>query len=232
MRRSLYTLALLIALFACSGSADAALTATARGTGGNNTGATSVTVTPQSNLAAGSMGVIMIALDNAGTAGSATVCAASMTDSVNNAWTRQQNGLFDNGAASAGVEIAFYTAKLTTAFTTADNVVVSFGSTSVTAKAWALWEIAPAAGKTVSYITGAIGTGSTTGTPTITTGTITNGDAVIGGGGAESADTWAGDADTTNGSWSTHQHTAFGSGTTGMSVTSQVKVVSADATQT
>lgn len=204
-----------------------------RGSGNHNSSAASITITPGSNSASGSMGVLVVALDNGGSAGANTIAPTSATDSVGNVWTLRINPLFDNGAASAGVEVAFYTAPLTTAFTTSNNVVLTWlSSTSITAKAWALFEVVPTAGKTISYITGAAGTGSTTGTPTVTTGSITSGDVVIGGGGAESADTWAGDADTSNGSWSTHQHNAAGTGTSGMSVTAQSKVVTGTATQT
>jgi hypothetical protein len=232
MRRLLPSILLLLALVGlASTQAQAALTVTARGTGGNNTGATTLVVTPASNLAAGSAGVLVVALDNAGSGGASPTTGASETDSVGNVWTRRANPIYDPGAASAGVEVAFFTATLTTALTTSNSLTLNFANT-VTAKAWALWEVAPGAGKIVSYVTGAAGTGSATGTPTVTTGSITNGDVVIGGGGAESANTWTGDSDTTNGNWSTQQANGFGTGTSGMSVTSQAKVVTADATQT
>jgi hypothetical protein len=222
------------ALLAFCLQTQAAITVTARGTGGNNSAATSLTITPGSNLAKDSMGVLVVALDNAGSAGASAIAPATATDSVNNVWTLRVNPLFDNGAASAGVELAFYTAPLNTAFTTTNNLVISWaGSTSVTAKAWALWEVIPTNGtKQIQYVTGASGTGSTTGTPTITTSSITSGDVVIGGGGAESASTWTGDADTSNGSWSSQQATGFGTGTSGMSVTSQSKVTTGTGTQT
>lgn len=223
----------LFLLLACAWTTQAAITVQSRGTGGNTTGATSVTVTPASNLAAGSMGVIVVAADNAGAAGSATNCNASMTDSVGNTWTRRLDVLFDNGAASAGIELCMYTGALTTAFTTANNVVVGFGN-SVTAKSWALTEIVPTSALThsISFVTGAGGTGATSGTPTVTTSSINNGNVVIGGGASESSLTWTGDADTTNGSWTNEQEIGNGTGTSGAAVTSQAKVVTATATQT
>ena len=228
MKRLLLLLLLLLLL---SASSEAAITVTARGSGNNGTSATSVNISPATTIAAGSMGVICIAVNNAGSGGASTICAASMTDSVGNLWTERQNGLYDNGAANAGVEIAVYTATISTQVTSSDTITVSF-STATSAKAWAVWELSVAGGKVAQYVTGAIGTGSTTGTPTITTGSITSGDAVVGLGGSESDDTWTGDSDTTNGSWSTKQSNANGTGTSGMSVISQVKVVSATATQT
>ena len=209
-----------------------AITATARGTGGNNTAATSIVCTPTSTIPAASAGVLVLAADNAAGGGAAQL-PASVTDSVGNVWTRQLNPLYDPGAGSAGVELAFYVcADLTTALTSANNITFS-GLASTTAKAYAFWQVAPTGATTkISYVTGAAGTGAASATPTVTTSSIPTGDIVIGGGGAESASTWTGDADTTNGSWSAQQAAGFGTGTSGMSVTTQYKVVTATATQT
>lgn len=223
------TLALFCLLLFAS-QAHAALTVSSRGTGGNNTGATGLTVTPGSNFTAGSLGVLVIALDNSGSAGANTVSPATATDSASGTWTRQQNGLFDNGAASAGAEVSVYTIP-STSLTTAGSITVTF-SNSVTAKAWALWEVTADAGKIATYLTGGVGTGATS-NPTVTTSSITSGDAVIGVTAAEaSAASITGDADTTNGTWSTAQTAGFGSGTSGMTVSSQSKVTTATAAQT
>lgn len=212
-------------------SLKAAITGTDRGSGNNNISSGSLSVTPTSNFTSNSFGVLCIALDNSGTAGANTISPATATDSAGNTWTLRQNNLFDNGAASAGVEIAIYTAKISS-LTTAQSITVTWTSTTPTAKVWTLNEFTAGTGKLINYVTGAIGTGSTTGTPTITSGSLNNGDAIVGMGGAESSDTWAGDADTTNGSWSTHQHNVAGSGATGMSITSQRKIVSSSGSQT
>lgn len=223
--------ALLMLLLLC-GPVSAAVTIQSRGTGGNGTGAGTLTITPGSDLAAGSMGVIVLALDNSGAAGSNTTCNASMVDSVGNTWTERLDVVFDNGAASAGAELCIYTGALTTAFTTADNVVVGFG-TSPAAKSWALLEVVPTSALFVmSFVDGAGGTGATSGTPTVTTSSITSGNVVIGGGSSESTLTWTGDADTSNGSWTNEQERGQGTGTTGIAVTSQAKVVTGTATQT
>lgn len=222
----------LLFVLLCCWSALGAVTASSRGTGGNASGATSVTVTPASNLAAGSTGVIVVAADNAGAGGNAANCNASMTDSVNNTWTKRLDVWFDNGAASAGIELCIYTAHLSTAFTTANNVVVGFGN-SVTAKSWTLTELIPTSvAFMLSFVTGAGGTGATSGTPTVTTGSITSGDVVVGGGAAEATLAWTGDADSTNGTWANEQEIGNGTGTSGAAVTSQIKVVTATATQT
>jgi hypothetical protein len=224
----LRTLAIVCALAV---SARAAVTVTARGTSGNNTGATTLAITPGSNLAAGSMGVLVVACDNAGNG--TTIHPTSFTDSVGNTWTQRLNALYDPVGANAGVDVGFYTAHLSVAVTTSNNITITWaGGNSVTAKAYALWEVTPTSASFVlSYITGAAGTGAASASPTVTTGSITSGDVVIAGGGAESASTWSGDADSTNGSWSTQQTAAGGTGNTGMSVTSQYKVVTGTATQ-
>jgi hypothetical protein len=210
-----------------------ALTGTDRGSGNNNTAATTLTISPGSNFSGYSFGVLCIALDNAGSAGGTVAAPATATDSLGQIWTRRINPLFDNTAASAGVETACYTAWVA-GFNTTDSLTLTWAAgVSPTAKAYTFAEFTSnTAWAGISYITGAAGTGGTSGVPTVTTGSITSGDVVIGWGGAESADTWAGDADATSGSWSTHQHNAAGTGTTGMSVTSQYKIVTATATQT
>lgn len=208
------------------------LTGNDRGTAGNNSSASSLTITFPQAMAAGSLGILGIALDNAGSGGSNAVAPLSAVDSVGNTWTRRQSAIHDPGAASAGVELAIYTCDIQVAITTSTTLVLSFG-TNVTAKAGGLHEVSSDVSiKRPRYKTGGVGTGATTGTPTVTTASITNGNMVIGVGGAESASTWTGDADTTNGSWSAQQAVGFGSGNSGMSTTSQRKIVTATATQT
>jgi hypothetical protein len=209
-----------------------ALTGTDRGSGNNNVAGTSLVVTPVSNYAASSFAVLVGAYDNSGANGADPF--SSIVDSVGNTWTSRQAALFDPGAASAGVTLRMFTSDMTVStLTTANNITISFGANSTTAKAWVLHEITSnVVGATISYVQGNVGAGVTSAAPTITTASITIGNAVIGAGAAESANTWAGDADTTNGNWSTQQSNAAGTGAAGMSVTSQRKIVTASATQT
>lgn len=210
----------------------AALTGTDRGSGNNNTAGASLTVTPTSNFTSNSYGVLCIALDNSGTAGNTLISPASVSGSDGSTWTRRPNSLFDNGAASAGVEVVIYTSNATS-LTTAQSITVTWTSTTPTAKAWVLHEVTAGVGKIVSFRVSDVGIGATTASPAFTTNpSVNNGEIIIGMGGSESSDTWTGDSDTTNGSWSTQQHNVAGSGTTGMSITSQRKVVNATGTQT
>lgn len=207
-----------------------ALAAADRGSGADSSAGTSLIITPATNLSQLSWAVLAVAYDNSGASGADPF--TSITDSGSNAWASRQAGLYDPGVASDGVCVRIFTCtQLRKFLTTADTITLSFGS-SVTAKAWALFDVTAGAGMTVAYITGAVSVGSASATPTITSSSITNGDMIVGAGAAESPDTWAGDADVSNGSWSTQQHNGTGAGVAGMSVTTQRKVVTGSATQT
>ena len=229
--RILYLILLL--LLCAVPSVAQTLTATSRGTGQNAVAAANITITPGTNLAAGSMGVLVIAMDNTGSGGNTPASPVTETDSVGNVWYRRLNIIYDPGAANAGVEVSFYTAYLSTALTTSNNLVFDFVSVQPPSKAWTLTEIVPPVGYRVSFVNGACDDvcGAASAAPSVTTSSITNKDVVIGGGGSESSLTWTGDADTTNGSWANEQEVGAGSGATGIAVTSQIKIVTATATQ-
>lgn len=205
-----------------------ALTAANRGSGGNATAATSITITPGSNFTAGALAVLAISYDNSGTQGADPF--TTITDSVGNTWTSRVNSLNDPGAASAGAAMRIFTSTIST-LTTANTITVNFGA-STTAKAWTLTEVASnVSGGVASYLTGAQATGSGT-TQTITTSSIAINNFVLGALGQEGNGTRTGDADTTNGTWSTAQATGFGTTTGGMEIISQYKIVTAAGTQT
>ncbi len=213
--------------------AQASLSSADRGVGGN-TGASTLSVAPTSNYTANSFAVLCLAYDNAGSAGSALIAPASATDTIGNVWTLRQNALFDNGAASAGMEIAIYT-SFVSSFPTSASLTITWSAGSPVAR-FALHEFTSTLGG-VAYVTGGVGTGvapsgGTTAAPSIVTSSITSGDAVIGVVGLEGTDTFTPDSDSTNGSWSTHQHSSTGSGTSAVTITSQRKVTTGTATQT
>lgn len=206
-----------------------ALTATNRGSGGNNTAATSLAISPGTNLTAGAFAILAVAYDNSGNQGSDPY--ASISDSVGNTWTSRVNSLNDPGAASAGAALRIFTSTVST-LTTANTITVSFGANNTTAKAWTLIEVTSnATNGSVVYVTGAQATGSGT-TQTITTSSIAINDLVFGALGQEGNGTRTGDADTLNGSWSTAQSAGFGTTTGGHEIISQYKIVTAAGTQT
>jgi hypothetical protein len=205
----------------------AAITVTDRGTGHNGTSEASTAMSPTSTIAAGSTGTLCIAADNAN--GTSTNMPTSITDSVGNVWYLVQGNAPSSGAANTSAEQAtFYAPNLTTQVTSSDTITVTYTAANVTAKCWAFYELAPAtAGNIIlhSQSPKASGFGNTASPSTgNSTQNISVGGVTIGMGAAESADTWVGDADTSNGSWSTKQSTAQGTGATGMSIITQYKV--------
>src|SRR5678815_994066 len=107
---------------------------------------------PASNFAAGATAVLCVAADNS-SSGGATNDFTTVTDTLGNTWTKQQAPVFDNGAASAGVQGAIYTTQQNGGtLTTSTTITVSFGSSPV-AKTWTLTEVTPAGGKSADIRT-------------------------------------------------------------------------------
>lgn len=213
-----------------------ALTVAARGTGTHNASATTFTLSPASNLAAGSWAVLVISADNAHTGGTAFT-TFTVTDDKANIWTRRVGPLYDPGAANAGVEGAQFTTDMAGGTLLSSTVITVTFDTAATAKAWVMWEVVPAAGKVVSAggaIPNGVSAGAATTTPTVTTDVLTSADVLIGALHNEygTAQTVTADADSSNGSWSAQQLAKIGTTAAGMTVASQVKVVTATATQT
>lgn len=208
-----------------------ALSETIRGSGNNTTSATSVQILPASVFAAGSTAILVLGYDNSGSGGIDPF--ASITDAHGNPWESVVNALYDPGAASAGVTLRIFLGRITTSLGIADAITVNF-STATVAKAWVLREvITNTANATIGVVSNGVSTGAATATPSVTTGPIaTVGDMVIGAGASESASTWVGDADTTGGSWTAQTTAAAGTGTSGIAVTTQSKVVNAVGSQT
>jgi hypothetical protein len=203
-----------------------ALTGTDRGTGTHNTSATSFTLNPGSNFTAGALAVICLAADNS-SSGGATNNITSVTDSLGNAWLALQKPIFDNGTASAGVQGGIFTTNQSAGtLQTGTTITVTFGTATV-AKTWTLMEVTAAAGYQAMVLTGANAAGqAASNAPTVTTGTIAVGDMVIATVAMEAGttQTLTGDADTTNGTWSTAQYAEIGSTTSGSAIGSQRKV--------
>ncbi len=207
-----------------------ALTGTDRGINEDiNSGNTGV-YSPDATIEVGSLAVFVLAYDNNGASGADPYTGIS--DTAGNTWTSRMNALYDPGAAAAGVTLRIFTCLVSTPITTFINVTVTFNA-AVVAKVGAWHEVTGSVG-VPTYSTGAAGVGAATATPTITTTSLTSGSMVIGAGSSESLNTWVGDADTTNGTWSTQMAAFGGTGTavSSIALTTQRKVVTATATQT
>lgn len=210
-----------------------ALTGTNRGGNSNNTSSTTFTLITAQSLAAGSLAVLCVAVDNSATSGNAH-STFTVTDTLGNTWTRRAAALIDPGAANAGHEGAIFTTPQDGGtIVSGTTITVTFG-TAATAKTMTLTEVSGTAG-TPTFVTSGVGTGGTgTTSPTITTGSIPDGDMVIAALFLEAGvtQTITQDSDTTNGSWSTQQTFEIGSTTSGSNIASQFKVVTATGTQT
>jgi hypothetical protein len=203
-----------------------ALSGTNRGTGGNNTASTTINISPASNFTVGSVAILAIAYDNAGSGGSDNF--SSITDS-NNTWNLMVNQLNDPGAANAGSVLRLYYSNVIS-LTTSNSITITF-SANVTAKAWTLTEILSDIG---SIIYSSIGAGGLSGNGTTQTINqfVINGGCVFGVLGQEGNGTRTGDSDTNNGSWSTAQSIGFGTTTGGQEIITQFKISTAQTTQT
>jgi hypothetical protein len=214
-----------------------AITGADRGTGTNVTATTFTTFSPATNFAAMSMAVLCVSADNSATSGSSNNIN-TVTDSHGNTWTKRASPLFDNGAASAGIQGAFFTSNMDKEIlTTGSTITTTFGA-NTTSDTWTLMEIVPTSSAyRIRFVDTANNTGATVtagGSMSLTTGSIAINNMVICAIFSESGtgQAYTADSDTTNGSWSTIQYAEVGTTATGNTIGSQRKVVSAAATQT
>ena len=211
-----------------------AITGTDRGTADVDTNATTATFSPASNFASGSWAVCCIAINNSNTNGGA-YSTFTLTDSLGNTWTRRVSVLNDPVGANAGVEGAIFTTSMNGGTLTTGTTITVTTNVATTRRCITLMEVVPTGGETISYVTG--GSSTYTGiSPTITTGSITNGNMVVAAMFNEYGDDLVvtQDSDTTNGTWSTQQTIGSIAAATGsgISIASQRKVVTSTATQT
>lgn len=200
-----------------------------RGTGGNTTGATTINISPASNFAANSFAVLALAYDNSGGGGADPY--SSITDNAGNTWTPRANGLNDPGAASAGSTLRIFTSPVAT-LNTSNTITVTFGSTT-TAKSWTLTEFtSDISTQTPAFLSAGTSTTGSTTTPSSNSTITQNGSVIFGAVANEGNATITADSDTTNGTWSTQQTVNNGTGTGGMQIASQYKIVNATGGQT
>lgn len=198
-----------------------ALSSTARGTGTHNSSSNSFTFVPASNLAAGSMAVLCIAIDSGGS-------SFSVSDTNGNTWTIRKSVLVGGSAGLRADALIATTSMDGGTITTGTTITISW-TTNVVAKCAALWEIV---GSSPTYVTGAAAAAFSTTSLTTTTSSITSGNIVIGSSSVESATTLTTDSDTSNGNWSTAQGTSVGSASSAMQISTQTKVTTGTGTQT
>lgn len=204
-----------------------ALTYTSRGVGTHLSPSTTLTLQPTSNFTDGALAIICIAADNSSSGGS-TNNIDSVTDSLGNKWVARTLPIFDNGAASAGVQGAIFTTDQSAGtITSTTDITISFSAKSTTAKTVAWLEVTAGAGKKAMFLTGANSTGQASSTsPTVTTSSIEVGDLVVAMVAIEAgtSNSYTDDADTTNGTWSAAQYAEIGTTSAGSALGVQTKV--------
>lgn len=184
--------------------------------------------------APGDVLLVIIAQDNGGTNGAQSMTAPTLINQTAGKGTvtqrRAQN--YDPGAVDAGITQGIFEVAITAPFETTDWIQANSSASDQIAVH--VVRLRPDPGFVLSF--GATGgtTGSSTNAPTTTTGSITSGDVVVAAYAGETNESITGDADTSNGSWSTQQQATANTGTVGTSVrvAAQWKVVTGTAAQT
>ncbi|WP_428673721.1 hypothetical protein [Reyranella sp.] len=181
--------------------------------------------------AVGTMLVLGVAADNAGTLGVPSL-STTVTDSAGNLWINRSLVNQTSGAASDGTTLGIWTCTVGTALV-AGTVTISF-SPDTAAKVAVLQKVTPGAGETVLVTAvgaGVFGNGTAWAAPAVS---VANGDTIFGFRAIETTSTTTADSDTTNGSWSSVYSAAASTGTTTSSqaIATQYKTVNATGDQT
>jgi len=211
-----------------------AVTFTGIGVANAASGTGQVVTTTGSSLLVNDILVVLMSYDNSGGGGAdpmtGTISASPASGSLG-ASVSAQTGLNDPGTASSGVCARCVAFRVTGQIVPTTNVTLSWTGT-VVARAVALMKVSSAlytAYRTNSGATGQNGVAVTT--VAHTTPSVTNGEGVLCWAAHENGAAITGDADTTNGSWSSVYGTFNGTGATGMAAYFQSKVVTGTATQ-
>lgn len=174
--------------------------------------------------------VVMVAADNNGTNGVASL-SNTVTDDAGNTYNLEFKLNRTGGTAADGITLGVWTSQVTKV-TSAATITTNY-SPNTTAKAVAVKKIVTARGKIPTIIAEGAGTtgSATSGTTTVS---VTSGDTILGVTAVEQSTIGTVDSDTSNGSWSTAQTASgdTGSNTGSATISSQQKTVSATGNQT
>jgi hypothetical protein len=208
-----------------------ALVITDAGRGASAASGASVLTGPSIDADAGDWLLAIVAADNAGAAGAASL--AGVADSQGNAWTRRALINRDPGNANTGITLGVYTGAITNAL--ANGTVTASFSPNTTAKVIHVYRVEPGSGEAVQFVAAdAAGSAGSTTAHAAAAVTVANGDTIFGIAALESSDVVTGDSDATNGSWSplASHVTNVGGGSDGNArAASQYKTVTATGSQ-
>ncbi|WP_119270848.1 hypothetical protein [Taklimakanibacter deserti] len=190
------------------------------------TQATGATVTAST----GDWLVAVVAADNDGSGGDASL--TSVSDTQSNTWTQRALINRDPGVAGNGATLGIFTAPVTNALSSG-TVTANF-SPNTAAKAIQVYRVQPGAGQQVLFVAAdATGTQDGNTTHAAATVSVTEGDTIFGAAAIETNTAVTGDSDTTNGNWSAviTRLANTGSDATSMTSSSQYKTVNATGNQ-
>jgi hypothetical protein len=172
--------------------------------------ANGTTVTALSvDAAVGDMLVVLVSADNAGSGGASTI--SSVTDNEGNSYSLIFALNRDPGAANEGVSLNAYSTIVTNTLSS-DSVTANFSGTT-RYKTVVVYKITPGASGVPTLRSVAAGATGSSSAPTVTSGTAEIDDIVFGVLGVEAiilTTNITGDADTTNGSWSSISSATYG----------------------
>jgi hypothetical protein len=196
----------------------------------STTSNTAINMTIQATVASGNLIRVWVGFDNTGTS-TPTVSSIAKPAGEVNSWVKVTEHASSTATPNAGMRGEMWCIATTVAWP-ATTYAITFSAT-ITAKTAIVDEFSGC----TTTLRGTAGTGTATGgSPTSTTGGTApvTGDLVLGGAAFESNAVPTGDADTSNGSWSTAnaQATSSGGATANCSVIGQYKIVTGGGHQT
>lgn len=177
---------------------------------------------------------VMVSADNQGSGGASSI--SSVTDSAGNTYTMRRITNYDPGGASDGITLGIFTSTLTGALSSG-TVTANF-SPDTRRKVIGITKLQPSGGATI--IIRETGTGATGNegsvAPTITTGSLSTGDVILGATAWEtlgSSGVPVYDTDTTRGTWTGNTYASVSSGGDRLAVLQrQYKTITSGGTQT
>jgi hypothetical protein len=145
--------------------------------------------------------VVIVACSNSGGSGAANTLTVDDSDGINT-YTHRDTLNYDPGASGDGTTLYYYTCEVTDALTNA-TITIDF-SDNPNSRCAQVYRVRPGTNEVVTYRTvGAGNTGGGVSSYSAGTVSVNSGEIIFGAASVETDDSGTGDADTTNGSWST-----------------------------
>lgn len=142
-------------------------------TGSSSANQSSATITTTAALQAGNLGVIAIAVDNAGTSNTDEGAVSGVTDSAGNTWTKAKEHALGSVGAQAGAVCSVWYCRATTQLNLGGTINATFTSTSSRdASAITAWEFTVGGEVTVDATTARVDAGAAPSSLALTTSNV------------------------------------------------------------